>query len=423
MKGIKSLASNEQSRSKKRSIKKSIKFSINESEMNSKIEPAKNSSDEKKIKLSNDESESKVFAKNKLNQSNEPKSSKEFSFESAISFLANNKASSAIPSNSTSNHDQISKQTSSLQPSTNDDLDKIVLSDKHDTLTKLKNEKSIELKSISDQSKRSKRRNDSDSDEMAPVKFRSNLNDSIINDVSKLSKRDSVFKSENVSKSRTRKQSILKMAKKQSKSTRDCRICLQTVEDDADVLRPCACTGSQAYVHKGCLEEWIRVRGLIKCDICKQEYIGLDLIKKHKGILNWIFGNPLVCAYLFAGLMVSLFFFYLFFVAYLEYRTSKNLVSNYLRVPFLSVSIFYIMLFILALIGFITKGVIIYLNWRRENYTVTIGRQMINLPSNASDAINQQPINYLDPIAIDQHPKGQLPKSINLSNALQPFMV
>ena len=186
--------------------------------------------------------------------------------------------------------------------------------------------------------------------------------------------------------------------KEKSRSQIECRICLQPVENDKNTIyKPCACIGSQAYVHKNCLEEWIRVRGLIKCDVCKKEYTGLDLIKKHKNILNWLFNDPIICGYLFAGLLITLFCIFTLLIAYLEYRTSKNLVFNSFRIILLIMIIIYTILFSIILINSLIKSTITFLRWRADNYTVTIGQQIINTPinqiSNFNQSIDQQSIN------------------------------
>lgn len=55
-----------------------------------------------------------------------------------------------------------------------------------------------------------------------------------------------------------------------------CRICLETEASDASdrLVRPCACTGTQAYVHVGCLSRWQSTsysRRFI-CPVCKTAY-------------------------------------------------------------------------------------------------------------------------------------------------------
>lgn len=51
----------------------------------------------------------------------------------------------------------------------------------------------------------------------------------------------------------------------------DCRICLMT-SSVADLITPCACTGSVQYVHAACLERWCRERGSLRCEICHSTY-------------------------------------------------------------------------------------------------------------------------------------------------------
>lgn len=50
-----------------------------------------------------------------------------------------------------------------------------------------------------------------------------------------------------------------------------CRICLD--EDNLEnLIQPCDCTGSTAYVHEECLLKWLRVSNRTDCEICKFEY-------------------------------------------------------------------------------------------------------------------------------------------------------
>lgn len=165
----------------------------------------------------------------------------------------------------------------------------------------------------------------------------------------------------------------LSLGQEKSRSGKECRICLQLIEDELNSLQPCACTGSQAFVHKHCLHEWIRIRGSNKCDVCNNEYSGLNLVKQHRGFIDWITSNPLVFAYMITGIVVGFFFFYVLFIGYLEFKTSYGLVMNSLRILLLVVTIVYTILFSIISVALITKGVTLYLAWRRENYTVTLG--------------------------------------------------
>lgn len=48
-----------------------------------------------------------------------------------------------------------------------------------------------------------------------------------------------------------------------------CRICLE--EDD--LITPCKCSGTTAYVHERCLLRWLSTSGRTNCEICQYEYI------------------------------------------------------------------------------------------------------------------------------------------------------
>lgn len=51
----------------------------------------------------------------------------------------------------------------------------------------------------------------------------------------------------------------------------ECRICGSGVAD-GELLRPCGCSGSIAFVHRRCVAEWIRRNGSPVCPICRQAY-------------------------------------------------------------------------------------------------------------------------------------------------------
>ncbi|CAF1376862.1 unnamed protein product [Adineta ricciae] len=57
---------------------------------------------------------------------------------------------------------------------------------------------------------------------------------------------------------------------------KQCRICLDTDNTDS-LISPCLCSGSAAFVHRTCLDNWrsenIRGIGFNYCDICKFEYV------------------------------------------------------------------------------------------------------------------------------------------------------
>ena len=52
-----------------------------------------------------------------------------------------------------------------------------------------------------------------------------------------------------------------------------CRICLEP-DDPSSLCRPCACKGTQAYVHPTCLRRWQETSSLARsiCPVCKNAY-------------------------------------------------------------------------------------------------------------------------------------------------------
>ena len=52
-----------------------------------------------------------------------------------------------------------------------------------------------------------------------------------------------------------------------------CRICLE----DGDLIQPCDCKGTSAYVHEKCLLKWLNVSDRTDCEICKFEYDCVDV--------------------------------------------------------------------------------------------------------------------------------------------------
>ena len=54
--------------------------------------------------------------------------------------------------------------------------------------------------------------------------------------------------------------------------TAACRICLERGEPDSYMCVPCNCLGSVRYIHRECLEEWIRQCGATECEICHSSY-------------------------------------------------------------------------------------------------------------------------------------------------------
>lgn len=52
-----------------------------------------------------------------------------------------------------------------------------------------------------------------------------------------------------------------------------CRICLE----ELDLIQPCNCKGTSAWVHEACLVKWLNISGNTSCEICKFEYDYIDI--------------------------------------------------------------------------------------------------------------------------------------------------
>ena len=57
-----------------------------------------------------------------------------------------------------------------------------------------------------------------------------------------------------------------------------CRICL----DEGDLIQPCNCTGTTAFVHEECLLKWLAISNRRDCEICKFEYEIVEVEEKKK---------------------------------------------------------------------------------------------------------------------------------------------
>ena len=51
-----------------------------------------------------------------------------------------------------------------------------------------------------------------------------------------------------------------------------CRICRCEASDSSPLHSPCLCNGSVALVHVGCLEQWLKTSGRVRCELCKYTY-------------------------------------------------------------------------------------------------------------------------------------------------------
>lgn len=67
-----------------------------------------------------------------------------------------------------------------------------------------------------------------------------------------------------------------------------CRICLE----EGNLIQPCNCTGTTAYVHEECLIKWLVVSNRTDCEICKFEY---EFVEKEEEVTvccpRWTFAT------------------------------------------------------------------------------------------------------------------------------------
>ena len=55
----------------------------------------------------------------------------------------------------------------------------------------------------------------------------------------------------------------------------ECRVCLEGTLPNEQLISPCACRGSTAFIHESCLERVCESKGNFRtCGLCNQHYIG-----------------------------------------------------------------------------------------------------------------------------------------------------
>lgn len=100
--------------------------------------------------------------------------------------------------------------------------------------------------------------------------------------------------------------------------TKICRVCFE--DDDAKLISPCECNGTQKYIHKECFDKWLLIsRNDTTCPTCHYEYN-----KKSNLICDIIcvIFNISFCCFLIIGHLVGIIdvdgnkFLYVIFVVY-----------------------------------------------------------------------------------------------------------
>ncbi|CAF1649684.1 unnamed protein product [Adineta ricciae] len=174
--------------------------------------------------------------------------------------------------------------------------------------------------------------------------------------------------------------------------TKQCRICLDT-ENSQEMISPCLCTGTLAYVHRSCLNYWrsgnANGRAFKFCDLCQFKYV-IDtvvadlkaererLIKYHLYVLRDLLAIILLIQSIIVGLgllMQSLD---------KDSHRIENLSPTFIRgfaIYYLSASIV-----LLALIGFV--ALIIVFCMGGELNRPSFGTNRNHRPGSSSDSPN-----------------------------------
>ena len=77
-------------------------------------------------------------------------------------------------------------------------------------------------------------------------------------------------------------------------SERECRICRERERENEELISPCNCRGSIAFIHKQCLKRCIEITRKIRCSICRGSYRHVDIQIRFQGLLHYALANPLL---------------------------------------------------------------------------------------------------------------------------------
>ena len=69
-----------------------------------------------------------------------------------------------------------------------------------------------------------------------------------------------------------------------------CRKC-RLLPDSRQLIRVCNCVEKSAYIHSHCLKQLIETNGEEKCGICGQNWLGIEIVKKRKGFIDFFREN------------------------------------------------------------------------------------------------------------------------------------
>jgi len=80
-----------------------------------------------------------------------------------------------------------------------------------------------------------------------------------------------------------------------------CRICYEEDEEISQIISPCACSGTMAFIHVHCLKKWIDTKNVLyndyRCEQCKENLTLQRTYKEEKFTLDFFYENW--CIYFF----------------------------------------------------------------------------------------------------------------------------
>ena len=86
---------------------------------------------------------------------------------------------------------------------------------------------------------------------------------------------------------------------------KECRICFETTNQN-QMLSPCDCSGTMAYIHSYCLKKTIELNVEEICRICDQKWNGFTIVYKNNNFINYLKAEPCSCLFLVLILFVLL---------------------------------------------------------------------------------------------------------------------
>lgn len=145
--------------------------------------------------------------------------------------------------------------------------------------------------------------------------------------------------------------------------TRTCKICFDD-EKQEEIISPCNCKGSMAYVHKSCLKEWLNVNKendkYFTCSECKSPYkreTSEACDRRAKNMANLINVGNIFCTSAFSMMLIynadqSFIFFVAIFLAIMFSITVWNL-HDYLN-SYWFILLIFVMAFTTGKVRFLT---------------------------------------------------------------------